>query len=487
MGEPETPTHYDITNQDNAIQNEAADDKLCFARKAVITGKQLAERFHDGAVLTKEDFRRLLKDIQTGVKDYGAADFARDCAESASTVVQVNGVAENCSEILTECPSIEEIYSRHSQKGGGLNYSHLAVALQEAAFSLTNSKCHISHDLHKGYKPTTGQAWGYGIGFVTLVCIISNIGALLTPFMAKTFFQRLLQFLVAMGAGTLAATGLLVLLPEAFDIVSIEELSEDYVWKAATALFSIYVFFISERFLKFFLKSREDKHMKRNESLHIEPPGAIDSNDDEKDAMTSSVENGQSDHGHSHFVTPGEGGGKRKRGPVATVAWMVMIGDVIHNFVDGMAIGAAFTENVYLGVSIGIAVLCEELPHELGDVAILLHSGMSMKWALLVNFLSACVCYVGLVIGIFLGENTEATRWILAVAGGLFLYVPLVDMLPDMSQHLDLKVREGKQKEGKSISREVWLLLMCQCVGLLIGICIILVVVNYSGQIEVGN
>ena len=57
-------------------------------------------------------------------------------------------------------------------------------------------------------------AWGYGIGFVTLVCIISNIGGLLTPVMSKPFFQRLLQFLVAMGAGTLSATGLLVLIPE---------------------------------------------------------------------------------------------------------------------------------------------------------------------------------------------------------------------------------------------------------------------------------
>ena len=62
-------------------------------------------------------------------------------------------------------------------------------------------------------------------------------------------------------------------------------------------------------------------------------------------------------------------------------------------------------------------------------MAILLHSGMSMKRALLLNFLSACVCYLGLVLGIVLGENTEANRWILAIAGGLFLYVPLVDMV----------------------------------------------------------
>ena len=92
--------------------------------------------------------------------------------------------------------------------------------------------------------------------------------------------------------------------------------------------------------------------------LDIPGPG-----DHEKDAMATSLENGQSEHGHSHMVNGRPG---KKRGSVATVAWMVMIGDVIHNFVDGMAIGAAFTENVFLGVSIGIAVLCEELPHELG-------------------------------------------------------------------------------------------------------------------------
>ncbi|KAL8618986.1 hypothetical protein ACOMHN_018369 [Nucella lapillus] len=486
VGDPEPLTHYDISNQDNSVHNEAADDKFCLSGNDVVTSKQLAERFHDGAVLSKEDFRRLLTDIQTGLQDYGADDLAKDCAKSTSALVQVNGVAKNCSEMLNECPRIEEIYSRHSDKGGGgLLYSHLAAALQEAAFSLTNPKCHVSHARHKGYKPTTAQAWGYGIGFVTLVCIISNIGGLLTPFMNKTFFQRLLQFLVAMGAGTLAATGLLILLPEAFDIVSMEELGDDYIWKAATALFSIYVFFVSERFLKFLLKSREVKQIMRNQSLHIDKPIA---NDEEKDAMTSSMENGQSDHGHSHFVTPPEDGARRgKSGPVATVAWMVMIGDVIHNFVDGMAIGAAFTENVYLGVSIGIAVLCEELPHELGDVAILLHSGMSMKRALLVNFLSACVCYLGLVLGILLGENTEATRWILAIAAGLFLYVPLVDMLPDMSQYLDMKVREGNQTEGKAISREAWLVLICQSLGLLIGICIILVVINFSGGIVIDN
>ena len=51
---------------------------------------------------------------------------------------------------------------------------------------------------------------------------------------------------------------------------------------------------------------------------------------------------------------------------VNSVAWLVLVGDALHNFVDGMSIGAAFTENVYTGISVSLAVLCEELPHELG-------------------------------------------------------------------------------------------------------------------------
>ncbi|KAK7098132.1 metal cation symporter ZIP14-like isoform X2 [Littorina saxatilis] len=481
--EAEPITENEASNQKAAAasQNEAADDKLCLAGSAIDTSRRLIKRFENNEHVTEADIRRMLGTINAGLYHHGGERFEKVCAQNSTVELEISGQTVNCSEILPQCRSLEAIYAGQTD-GEGVNSSQLAVTLQEAVFSLSNPRCLVPHGLHGGRKPTMAQAWGYGIGFVTLVCIISNIGGLLTPFMTKTFFQRLLQFLVSMGAGTLAATGLLVLIPEAFDIVSMEEIGTDYIWKSATALFSIYVFYISERFLKFFLKSKELKRLKRDNSMSVSTPS-----DSDKEFM-SPLGNGDKEHGHSHFVDPNPVKGRR-RGPVATVAWMVLIGDVIHNFVDGMAIGAAFTENVYLGVSIGIAVLCEELPHELGDVAILLHSGMSMKRALFLNFLSACVCYVGLVLGIVLGENTEANRWILALAGGLFLYVPLVDMLPEMSQHLDMKMRETQQKQGqdKTVSREVWLILSCQSLGLLVGICIILLVVNFSGQIQLAG
>ncbi len=119
---------------------------------------------------------------------------------------------------------------------------------------------------------------------------------------------------------------------------------------------------------------------------------------------------------------------------IATVAWMIVFGDGVHNFIDGLSIGAALSTNVLTGISVSIAVLAEEFPHELGDFAVLLNSGMSMKQvlnyilrtriiavvagyfvftriqAMFYNFLSACTCYLGLIIGILLGEVPSANQ-----------------------------------------------------------------------------
>ena len=98
--------------------------------------------------------------------------------------------------------------------------------------------------------------------------------------------------------------------------------------------------------------------------------------------------------------------------------------------------GAAFSISLLEGISVSIAVLCEELPHELGDLAILLNSGMKLKKALLYNFISACTCFLGLIVGICLGDLEEAQTWIFALAGGMFLYISLVDMVRSFVQRI---------------------------------------------------
>lgn len=130
-------------------------------------------------------------------------------------------------------------------------------------------------------------------------------------------------------------------------------------------------------------------------------------------------------HGHSHT----HGHVHSPPGSLSAVAWMVVMGDGLHNFTDGMAIGAAFSNDIAGGFSTAIAVFCHELPHELGDFAVLLKAGMSAKKAVYYNFLSSILSFFGMALGICIGDTPEASAWIFAVAAGLFIYIALVDMV----------------------------------------------------------
>ncbi|KAI8783617.1 zinc transporter ZIP14, partial [Biomphalaria glabrata] len=252
----------------------------------------------------------------------------------------------------------------------------------------------------------------------------------------------------------------------AFHIQAIEELNHSYIWKSSVIVVSIYVFFSLERLLKTVLYNRRSVKPRDSDDVSVETGenSMAPLTDLNMDIMIKAP----MENGHSHFHLPTEQAQDK-----VTLAWMVMAGDVIHNFVDGLSMGAAFTEDIALGISISLAIISEELPHELADIAILLHSGLSIKKSLLVNFLSACVCYLGLILGIVLGSSiAEASQWIFAMAGGLFLYIPLVDMLPDMSDHLDLLLQQG--------GHEAKIVACLHTLGLLIGGGIVISIVNVN-------
>lgn len=140
-------------------------------------------------------------------------------------------------------------------------------------------------------------------------------------------------------------------------------------------------------------------------------------------------EHGTSHHGHSHAH------GHVHAAPqnFSSVAWMVIMGDGLHNFTDGMAIGAAFSGSLAGGFSTAVAVFCHELPHELGDFAMLLKAGMTIKQALFYNLLSSVLSVLGNIAGIFLGNTEYASTWVFAAAAGMFIYIALVDMIPELS------------------------------------------------------
>ncbi|XP_028161693.1 zinc transporter foi [Ostrinia furnacalis] len=212
--------------------------------------------------------------------------------------------------------------------------------------------------------------------------------------------------------------------------------------------------------------------------LKAETPAVVEMNNikhkedgakDLKDGDSYTVilrEHSRAHHGHSHA----HGHVHAPPSSMSSVAWMVIMGDGLHNFTDGMAIGAAFASNIAGGFSTAIAVLCHELPHELGDFAVLLKAGMSVKRAVCYNILSSALCLAGMVCGVLAGHAPSATRWLFAVAAGMFLYIALVDMMPELST--------SHSKEGT----------LCQCIlqllGLACGVGIMLVIALYEHDLK---
>ncbi|XP_060557737.1 zinc transporter ZIP10-like [Ruditapes philippinarum] len=169
-------------------------------------------------------------------------------------------------------------------------------------------------------------------------------------------------------------------------------------------------------------------------------------------------------HGHSHGIDA-------IPNSVASVAWMVILGDGIHNFCDGLAIGAAFINSITGGFSTSVAVFCHELPHEIGDFAMLLRAGMSPKQAIIYNCLSSILCFVGMLIGVAVGNLKGASLWVFSLVGGMFLYIALVDMLPELSS---VETKKGEHPLCH---------LLLQGVGMCTGAGIMLTIALFEGDL----
>eukprot|EP00096_Caligus_rogercresseyi_P008607 TRINITY_DN2777_c0_g1_i1.p1 TRINITY_DN2777_c0_g1~~TRINITY_DN2777_c0_g1_i1.p1 ORF type:complete len:504 (-),score=161.64 TRINITY_DN2777_c0_g1_i1:356-1867(-) len=175
-------------------------------------------------------------------------------------------------------------------------------------------------------------------------------------------------------------------------------------------------------------------------------------------------------HAHSHFHSAPNS--------ISSVAWMVIFGDGIHNLADGMAIGAAFSESYMSGISTTIAVLCHELPHEIGDFAMLLKAGMSFKQAVFYNVISSVLAFMGMIGGILLGNLEAVAPWIFMVTAGIFLYVALVDMIPELNSGHSHPFSTSTQNESHFTE------LLLQFLGMATGGGIMLLIALYEHDLK---
>lgn len=112
---------------------------------------------------------------------------------------------------------------------------------------------------------------------------------------------------------------------------------------------------------------------------------------------------------------------------------LIILGDSIHNFIDGIAIAITFLVNPALGITTTFAVLAHELPQEIGDFAVLLHEGLSKKKVLFINLFSALLAVMGAALALIVGEKIEGVLpFALSIITGFFLYIALNNLLPEI-------------------------------------------------------
>lgn len=118
---------------------------------------------------------------------------------------------------------------------------------------------------------------------------------------------------------------------------------------------------------------------------------------------------------------------------------MILISDGLHNFIDGIIIGASFIVSIPVGIATTIAVILHEIPQEIGDFGVLIHSGYTKTKALFLNFVSASFALLGVVVSFLIGEKHEIFAiWLLPIAAGGFIYVAMADLIPELNKDKSL-------------------------------------------------
>ncbi|KAK7898363.1 hypothetical protein WMY93_019216 [Mugilogobius chulae] len=312
---------------------------------------------------------------------------------------------------------------------------------------------------------------------ITLLAMFGIVVLLCTS--CTTMFQLSIQFCVSLAVGSLTGDALLHLMPMFLGLhVHTEEGSSghdhshnapppDYVLKMLVVMAGIYYFYLMETLFSL-ISHRKKKHQQshhhgdESEPHHCDHGRVLEMYQQEKQKEKSVS---RADLVDSEEEKPQ----KKRTREQRLLPYMITIGDSIHNFADGLALGAAFSVSWKSGLATSIAVMCHELPHELGDFAILLNCGVSIRRALLLNVGSALTSFFGLYIALSVATDVATQQWIAAVTSGLFLYVGLADMLPTLV-HID--------------SRRPWTMFLLQNVGLLSGWSILLLLSLYEEEIS---
>ncbi len=221
------------------------------------------------------------------------------------------------------------------------------------------------------------QVWLYTLVSVGIVSLISLVGVFALG-IKQDRLQSMLLYLVSFSAGALLGDVFIHILPEIMG-------GETALQTGWYILFGIMLFFVLERVLIW-----HHSHSSHKEEVHA-------------------------------------------------VVHLTIVGDALHNFLDGVAIAAAFVVSVPIGIATATAVIFHEIPQEIGQFAILVHGGWSRRKALFYNFFSALTAVAGALLVLLFSQNfAGASTALLGVGAASFIYIAMSDLIPELQkeQHI---------------------------------------------------
>ena len=218
-----------------------------------------------------------------------------------------------------------------------------------------------------------------------VTALAGTVSVLVAASFSLSLLAKMVNNMVSVSVGILLATAFLHSLPEAF---SMEGTSPQILF--ATLLAGLLGFFLLEKIALL----RHNHHHEGDGHDHH--------------------------HGHDAEVAGRSG-------------WMILVGDGLHNFVDGVLIAAAFMADYQVGIFTAIAIVAHEIPQEIGDFIVLLNAGFSRARALLYNFICGLSAVVGGVLAYFFLEKAHAAMpYLLVIASSSFIYIAVSDLIPQM-------------------------------------------------------
>lgn len=242
----------------------------------------------------------------------------------------------------------------------------------------------------------------YALGSVVIVSLVALIGLFALSFNEKNL-RRAIFVLVSLAVGALFGDAFIHLIPEAYAETTNTTLTSLLI------IGGFLIFFIFEKFLNLHHSHGGEEDPVHGKDGHCNPP--------QKKNAVFSFEN-----------------------KINPLGYMVLVSDSFHNFIDGIIIGVSYSVSIEVGIASTIAIILHEIPQEIGDFGILLHSGFTKVQALFANFISALFAILGVLLVLFLGNVTEELVFFaLPIAAGGFIYIAASDLVPELHKVKDTK------------------------------------------------